>query len=162
MKLIGTVSSIKQTKVTNYGRPEELKTSYVVNFRPTQAMQVSHCYGSMSINIHGSETGALGLSLDAGVELIIQPINADYAGRTFDDLQEEVFILRDKSVAADAKARMAEQQKQLYQKASGEHQLRAQALQLENVRLLTELTTLKQMLGRSDELPRQIDMDQRS
>lgn len=154
MKLIGDVRSIERLiakKATN-GTVEE-KRVFNLNIRPAAAVPSSgsYAYCSLKFIAHGKELTDVGLELGSLVDVYICPTMAEYSGKDTEDARAELALEiakhattlsnydRSQSVLSAANARLQE------------NTARITGLQLENVRLLTELTTLKQMLHRPDD-----------
>ena len=154
MKLLGTVNSIERTvaKRDNSGKVIDEKTKFSITVRPVNCTGVyDYGYGKLVFQTHGMEVVDLGIDLDDAIDLILVKSGETYEGYDIEDLKRK--LLEVEKRLSDASA-ISERNMSNLRRERDENRDRAmnkdrqvQALQLEAVRLSTELLTLKTIMS---------------
>lgn len=125
----------------------EEKRGYHFTIRPASKQDAYHYgYGSMQFIIHGQELSDLAIDLGDDVDVLVVKKGAEYASSDLEEARHQLYTTQEDLRRANEQLGLHNDGKNKERSEAVEWRGRAQALQIENVRLLTELTTLKTML----------------
>lgn len=150
MLLTGNVREVKRAIAKRTGVVIEEKRSYTLTISSAHKPAGYYDYGSMHFVAHGHEIGDLGIDLGTEVEIVVHRKGDDYTVKDYEVARAELSAaIQERDKARDAASSyVGRLDAAELNNAKGRTQI--QALQQENVRLLTELTTLKMMLQAGD------------
>lgn len=147
MKLTGIVSNVERTIAKHIGDGIEEKRKFQLNIRPASKSDMYlYGYGSFSFTVHGQELQDLGLDLGDDVEVVVHKAGDTYEGKDLEDARHRLYLTEQALTGKEVAVAQLQGKERRANERAGEANIKSQALQLENVRLLTELITLKAML----------------
>jgi len=145
MKLIGSVNGVdrKVAKRDKDGTFDE-KRHFSISARPAMALGSSYYgYGGLNFALNGRELEDFGCDLGDEVEVYVVRKGEDYANRQIEDVSRLLYEAENRVVDLQTKLDAANGRANQMQLQSTEHNTKMSALRIENVRLMTELETLR-------------------
>lgn len=161
MKLFGSVRAVERVIVQSNKDGIEEKRVFKLDVRPASKAAAYYGYGNMNFILHGRELTDSGLDVGTKVALYLIPDGEkapDFSA--LDDVRRELY--ETEQARADIQTKYdnmkSQHERQNRERFGAGEQLRA--LQNENVRLTTELLTLKQATGNFAPAPAMISANQ--
>lgn len=149
MKLTGKITSVgRQVAKANTDGSFDEKRVFTCNVRPASKLPPSHYgYGALNFTLHGRELADFGADLNDEVDVFLVRKGEPAPSKLIDDVSHALYIAEAKiadleTILENSKRRGAEADARA-KDANG----RGIALQQENVRLTTELATMKAALA---------------
>ncbi len=145
MKLIGSVNGVdrKVAKRDKDGSFDE-KRHFLISARPATALGSSYYgYGGMNFALNGRELQDFGCDLGDEVEIYVVRKGEDYANRQIEDVSRALYEAENKVADLETKLEAVRGRASSAELHQRDNTIRMQALQTENVRLMTELETLR-------------------
>lgn len=147
MKLIGKVNSVDRTvaKANKDGTFEE-KRQFSISARPATPLPSSYYgYGGLNFILHGQELTDFGADLGDEVEIFVVRKGGEYDRRQIEDVSQALYEAQGQvSAAQDANAKLRESVKR-HDDAMSTMREQNQVLRMENVRLSTQIETMRAM-----------------
>jgi len=145
MKLTGSVQQTRETVAKIVDGKVEIKRGYSINIRPASGtvQGYEYGYGAMHFVTHGSELQDFGVGLGDQVEVYLVRKGESAPNRDFEDVSAALYRAETDLAAMTEKYKGAEARYAEYQRLNTEGRAKLGALQVENVRLTTELETLR-------------------
>lgn len=147
MKLIGKVNSVDRTvaKANKDGTFDE-KRRFSISARPATPLPTSYYgYGGLNFILHGQELTDFAVDLGDEVEIFVTKKGGEYDRRQIEDVSNALYEAQGKLEATAEKLRISTEREQSAINRAHEATQKAQALQMENVRLATQIETMRAM-----------------
>jgi hypothetical protein len=158
MKLTGSVKSVlhRVAKKTDEGIQE--KRCFNIDVSPARPdTSWDYAYGSMQFTLHGRELDDFEVALGDDVEVLLVKADTVYEGKELEDTRRELYLLMRKHEELESNYNRLKESTSSKEREVGGLRSRLQAMQIENVKLLTEVMTFKQMFKR-EEVPTMISV----
>jgi len=145
MKLTGKVTQIRDTVAKIVDGKVEIKRGYSITVRPSSGERqgYEYGYGNMSFITHGSELTEFGVGLGDEIEAYLVRKGESAPNKSFEDVSAALYKTEGDLAALTEKYQGAEKRFAEQQRLTNEFRGKNLVLMQENVRLTTELETLK-------------------
>lgn len=147
MKLIGKVNSIERTvaKANKDGSFDE-KRRFSISARPATPLSSSHYgYGGLNFILHGQELSDFGVDLSDEVEIFVTKKGGEFDRRQIEDVSHALYEAQGQITIAENTIASLRDNAKRHEIGATTLREQNQALRLENVRLATQIETLKAM-----------------
>jgi hypothetical protein len=150
-KLVGQVRAVERAMGnSNMDAQKGIveKRSFKLDVRPANKADTYYGYGSMQFILHGRELEDSGLDLGTKVAVYLVPEGEQPpAEHVVQDLQAEVYQLTEKVQTVTNQYESEKRRTKEYERTRWDASEKLKGLQAENVRLTTELLTLRGAVG---------------
>lgn len=145
MKLTGKVSQVSRTVAKRHaGGAVDEKRMFQINARPAcELRNGAYGYGALNFTLHGRELTDFGCDLGDDVEIFVVRQGVEYAHRHVENISSLLYETEGRLTGLQAKLDVVNANDRRVSQQLTVATERGRALQIENVRLTTELETLR-------------------